>query len=65
MFVVGDEVQVAGDAESCCAAEDAGLFGVIVKIRKKGDNSVKTSAGVWRHCDNCITRVPRRHENVN
>jgi len=62
-FRVGDRVQVQGDAESCCAAEDAGLFGEIIKIKNSKHFIVKTTAGEWGHCPECITLfVASNHE---
>jgi len=57
MFKQGDKVLVADNAEECCCAEDAGLVGVVVKVKRKDFNVVKTTVGVWNHCDKCITLI--------
>lgn len=60
MYQVNDVVQVAGDAESCCCAEDAGHVGKIIKVTMKKCGvvyTVKSQAGEWFHCDKCITPV--------
>ena len=54
VYRIGDRVRVLGDAESCCAAEDAGKLGEIVKIKNKNHLIVKSQAGEWAHCTKCI-----------
>ena len=53
-LIVGDKVRVAGDAEDCCAAEDAGNVGVVVKVKNSEYIVVKSSAGEWAHCSKCV-----------
>ena len=54
MYKLGDKVQIAGDAEDCCAAEDAGNVGTVIKIKNPNHIIVKSNAGEWGHCPKCI-----------
>lgn len=54
VFVVGDKVEVSANAEECCASQDAGRLGIVTKVRNPEDITVKSEAGEWRHCSNCI-----------
>lgn len=53
-FRVDDRVRVAGDAEDCCAAEDAGQVGIVIKVKNPEHIIVKSQAGEWAHCSKCI-----------
>lgn len=54
LYRVGDRVQIAGDAEDCCAAEDGGHVGIVVKVKNEDHIVVKSQAGEWGHCSRCI-----------
>jgi hypothetical protein len=56
-FSVGDKVHVSGDTESCCFAEDAGEYGVIVRVRSQNNVTVRTRKGDWQHCSECISHM--------